>query len=672
MHVEFHLLQDIVVIFALASFVIWLFHKLKIPSIIGFLLTGVLTGPHAFGLVQSVEEIEVLAEIGVVLLLFTIGIEFSLKSLIKSRRLVFLGGFLQVFLTAAVTFGISYIAGRDIPQSVFFGFLVALSSTAVVLKVLQERAEMNKDYGKFSVGVLIFQDLIIVPMILVIPLLSGVSTNIGQDVGMLIIKVMGVMALTWVGARFFVPWMLHQVAKTKSQELFLLSVLMFGLAVAWLTSSIGLSLALGAFLAGLIISESDYSHQAFGNVIPLRDIFISFFFVSIGMLFDISFVIENPGMILIAVFVVLFVKTFISGFVAFILGFPFKTTVMAGLAISQVGEFSFILARVGINNELMDNIFYQTFIAVTVLTMSLAPFIIMAAPKFAQWMEGLPLPQFILREKHPAAYDKAPSMQDHLVIIGMGLHGHNVSLAAEKTGINHIILDFDPDIVKSEKNHGKNIYFGDATHPQVLKQVNIESAEVIVITPSNSAAIYQITELTRQLNPRAHIIVRAKHMQDVDDLYKLGASEIIPEEFETSVEIFSRVLTKYLVPRDEIQKVISGLRSDGYEILRGLAITEDAVNELKVQFPDLEVSVLRVHETSSIIDRNISDIKLEADFGLSIIALRRDEKNIINPDPLTRVRKDDLLYILGTTHQIVCATKLFEEGKEPECLPDQK
>lgn len=667
MHVEFHLLQDIVVIFALASFVIWLFHRLKIPSIIGFLLTGVLTGPHAFGLVQSVEEIEILAEIGVVLLLFTIGIEFSLKNLIQSRRLVFLGGFLQVFLTGALTFGISILAGREIPQAVFFGFLVALSSTAVVLKVLQERAEMNKDYGKFSVGVLIFQDLIIVPMILIVPMLSGESTNIGQDIGMLIIKVAGVMALTWIGARFFVPWMLHQVARTKSQELFLLSVLMFGLAVAWLTSSIGLSLALGAFLAGLVISESDYSHQAFGNIIPLRDIFISFFFVSIGMLFNIAFVIENPLLILIATLVVLFVKTFISGLVAFILGFPFKTTVMAGLAISQVGEFSFVLAQFGINNGLMDNNFFQVFITVSVLTMSLAPFIIMGSPKFADLISRLPLPQFILREKQPETAIESPSMNNHLVIIGMGLHGHNVTLAAEKAGISHVILDFDPDIVKNEKKQGKNIFFGDASHAEVLKQVNIENAEVIVITPSNSAAIYSITELSRQLNPRAHIIVRAKHMEDVEDLYKLGANEIIPEEFETSVEIFSRVLRKYLVPKDEIEKLITGLRSDGYEILRTLAQTEGAVNELKVHFPDLEVTALKVHERSPIINKNISEIKLQADFGLSIVAMRKDEQNKINPDPLTRIEANDILYVLGTPHQIACATSLFEEGTDPEC-----
>lgn len=667
MHVEFHLLQDIVVIFALASFVIWLFHRLKIPSIIGFLITGVLTGPHAFGLVQSVEEIEILAEIGVVLLLFTIGIEFSLKNLIRSRRLVFIGGFLQVVLTAGITTLISNLAGRSLPESIFFGFLVALSSTAVVLKVLQERAEMGQDYGNFSVGVLIFQDLIIVPMILIIPLLSGESSNIGQDIGMLIVKVAGVLSLTWVSARFFVPWMLHQVARTKSQELFLLTVLMFGLAVAWLTSSIGLSLALGAFLAGLIISESDYSHQAFGNIIPLRDIFISFFFVSIGMLFDFSFVIENPLIVIVAALVVLFVKTFISGLVAFILGFPFKTTVMAGLALSQVGEFSFVLARMGSNYELIDENFFQVFITVSVLTMALAPFIIKYSPHLANVMVKLPLPSFILREKPLVTSEKAPNLRGHLVIIGMGLHGHNVALAAEKAGIEHLILDNDPDIVRNEKLKGKKIYFGDASHAEVLKQVSIENAEVVVITPSHSAAVYSITELARQMNARTHIIVRAKHLLDVNDLYNLGANEIIPEEFETSVEIFSRVLTKYLIPRSEIEKLITELRSDGYEVLRRLSITGDGVNEMKVHFPDLEVSAISVDEKSPLVNRSISDIKLRTDFGLSIIAIRRNEENKINPGSQIVIRANDILYVLGTPYQIACATSLFEEGLDPEC-----
>ncbi|MCF8381154.1 MAG: cation:proton antiporter [Bacteroidales bacterium] len=667
MHSEFHLLQDIVIIFALASFVVWFFHKLKIPSIIGFLITGVLAGPHGLGLIDSTGEIEILAEIGVVLLLFTIGIEFSLKNLIKSRKLVFIGGSLQVFLAIGLTFLIARLAGRSPAESVFFGFLVALSSTAVVMKVLQERAEVNKAYGRFSLGVLIFQDLIIVPMILLIPLLTGVSSSIGKDIGILVLKVVVVLGFTYAGSKFLVPWMLHQVARTKSQELFLLTILMFVLAVALFTSSIGLSLALGAFLAGLIISESDYSHHAFGNVIPLRDIFMSFFFVSIGMLFDIGFVLENAMLVLLVVFVVLFLKTFISGLIAFIMGFPFRTTVLAGIALSQVGEFSFILAKLGSENSIIDQKFYQLFITISVLTMALTPFMIMFGPRISALLERLPLGEKVRLGLKTPVLNEEVKMNNHMVIIGMGLHGHNVAKAAKSAGIQYVILENDPDIVRKEKEKGESIYFGSASHEEVLKQCGVESAEVVVITPSNSTTVYRATELVREMNPKAHIIARIVHLEDMDDVYKYGANEVIPEEFETSVEIFSRVLAKYLIPRDEINKFIAELRSDSYQMFRSIEKEVGIEVNLNLHFPDLEISAIKIDEGSEIVGKNISGINLKSKFSVSIIAIRRGDENIINPAAKTILQPEDIVYIIGTSHQISCASSVFRSVDTTNC-----
>ncbi|MCK4921098.1 MAG: cation:proton antiporter [Bacteroidales bacterium] len=673
MHSEFHLLQDIVIIFALASFVVWIFNKLKIPSIIGFLITGVLAGPNALGLIKSANEIEILAEIGVVLLLFTIGIEFSLKSLIKSRKLVFIGGSLQVVLSAAVTYLIATLAGRSPAESVFFGFLVALSSTAVVMKVLQERAEVNKAYGRFSLGVLIFQDLIIVPMILLIPMLAGVSTEIGKDIGILILKVVIVMALTLAGSKFFVPWMLHQVARTKSQELFLLTILMFVLAVAWFTSSLGLSLALGAFLAGLVISESDYSHHAFGNIIPLRDIFMSFFFVSIGMLFDVRFIFENPLIILVAVFVVLFLKTFFSGMIAFLLGFPFRTTVMAGIALSQVGEFSFILAKMGSDYSIIDQRFYQVFITVSVLTMALTPFMIMMAPRLATLLERIPMNDRIRNGLKPPVINSPVKMTNHLVIIGMGLHGHNVAKAARAAGIEYVILENDPDIVREEKEKGEQIYFGNASHEEVLKQCKIEDAEVVVITPSTSTTVYTVTDMVRKMNPKTHIIARIVLLEDMEDVYRYGANEVIPEEFETSVEIFSRVLVKYLVPRDEINKLISELRSDSYEMFRSIETEDTGIAEkLNKHFPDLEISAIKISDKCEIAGKNIAEINMKAKFGISIIAIRHGDENNINPTAKSILQPEDIIYVIGTSYQIACASSLFQDGVNLDCDEEQK
>ena len=288
------LLSDIVIIFGLSIMVLFVFNRLRIPAIVGFLLTGVLAGPYGLGLIKAIHEVEVLAEIGVVLLLFTIGMEFSLKALLRIRKSILLGGSLQVLLTILVTFVLASLqVGRTFGESLFIGFLVCLSSTAIVLKLLQEKAEMDSPHGQTSLAILIFQDLIVIPMMLFTPLLAGMGGEIGQSLLILFAKGAGVIVLVILSAKWIVPQLLYQIAQTRSREVFLLTVVVLCFAIAWLTSSVGLSLALGAFLAGLIISESEYSYQALGNILPFRDVFTSFFYVSVGMLLDVGFVVEN-------------------------------------------------------------------------------------------------------------------------------------------------------------------------------------------------------------------------------------------------------------------------------------------------------------------------------------------------------------------------------------------
>ena len=302
------LLSDIVIILGLAIGVLFLCHQMRIPGIVGFLLTGVLAGPHGFGLISAVHEVESLAEIGVVLLLFTIGLEFSMRSLWQLKRSVLVGGSFQVFATLLVTFIIARMLGQDVGRSIFLGFLVSLSSTAIVLKLLQERAEMDSPQGRMNLAVLIFQDVIAVPMMLLIPLMKGGAGDVSESFTILFVKGMAIVALAILSARYVVPHVLFQIAKTRSRELFLLTVVVMCLAVAWLTSSIGLSLALGAFLAGLIISESEYSYQALSNLLPFRDLFTSIFFVSIGMLVDSRVVIGHPGVVLFITGIVVFAR----------------------------------------------------------------------------------------------------------------------------------------------------------------------------------------------------------------------------------------------------------------------------------------------------------------------------------------------------------------------------
>ncbi|MHB8840252.1 MAG: cation:proton antiporter domain-containing protein [Candidatus Aquicultor sp.] len=295
---ELILLRDIVLIFAFSTLILYLFNRLRIPSIIGFILTGALVGPQGLGLIRASIEVRNLANIGIILMLFTIGIEFSIKTFLQARRPVLLGGSLQVLLAVLAGTFISSGAGRPLREAIFIGFLLSLSSTAIVLKIFQDKAELDSPHGATTLGILIFQDLIIVPMMLVTPFLAGVSGSFWQSLFLLIIKAAAVISLIFLAARWLVPSLLYQVTRTRSSELFLLSIVLMILSIAWLTASIGLSIALGAFLAGLIISESEYSQQALSNILPFRDVFTSFFFITIGMLLNIDFLLTEPLLII--------------------------------------------------------------------------------------------------------------------------------------------------------------------------------------------------------------------------------------------------------------------------------------------------------------------------------------------------------------------------------------
>ncbi|MGE4587132.1 MAG: cation:proton antiporter, partial [Mangrovibacterium sp.] len=344
---ELGLLKDILVIFALSSFVNFLFTRIRVPTIIGYLLTGVIAGPYLLGLVGSPHQIELMAEIGVVLLMFTIGLEFSVNHLLKIRKIVFAGGLMQLVLTAGLAMLAALLYRLDWQGALFVGFLTALSSTAVVLKLMQERSEVTSNYGRTVVGILIFQDIVVIPMLLFTPLLGGAHTNAGQghELFFLLGKTVFLIGLLYLGNRWLMPGILRLIAHTRNQELFMMSIFVICLAVALLTSEMGISLAFGAFLGGLMISESEYSHQAFGQLIPFKDIFTSFFFVSIGMMLDLGFVAKHTLLVLTAVVLVMLIKILVGFFTAFSLGHTLRGTIMAGLALGQVGEFSFILAR---------------------------------------------------------------------------------------------------------------------------------------------------------------------------------------------------------------------------------------------------------------------------------------------------------------------------------------
>ncbi|MFZ5641370.1 MAG: cation:proton antiporter, partial [Bacillota bacterium] len=507
---EIPLLKGVLIIFSLSVVVLFLFHKIKIPAVVGYLLTGILAGPHGLKMVNEIHEVEMLAEIGIVLLLFTIGLEFSFDRLFKIKKPVILGGSLQVALTSFAALAIAQGFGLPLGRAVFIGFLISLSSTAIVLKLIQQRAEIDSPYGRASLGILIFQDIIIVPMIIFTPLLAGTGGSVSGSLLALVTKGVGIIVFVIISAKWVVPHLLFQIARTRNRELFLLSIVVMGLAVAWLTSSIGLSLALGAFLAGLIISESEYSHQALGSILPFRDVFTSFFFVSVGMLLDVGYVIQNPGLVALAALGVLVLKALVAGAAVVLIGFPLRAAVLVGLALSQVGEFSFILSETGLQYGLLAGGSYQLFLAVSILTMAVTPFVIAAAPGAADLVLRLPLPARLKSGWDPVQETKETDIRDHLIIIGYGINGKNVARAAYAADIPYVIIEMNAETVREEREKGEPIIFGDAAQEAVLKHVNVKEARVVVVAISDPAATRRIIEAARRFNPKVYIIVRTR------------------------------------------------------------------------------------------------------------------------------------------------------------------
>jgi len=663
------LLSDVVIILGLSLGVILLSHRVRLPLVLGFLLTGVIAGPHGLGLIQAVHEVELLAEVGVILLLFSIGIEFSLGSLVRIWRSVVLGGALQVVLTSVVTFFLARAFGQTPREAAFMGMLVSLSSTAIVLRLLQERAEIDAPPGKSALGVLIFQDMAIVPMMLFTPLLGAGEGDLAGPLLTLLGKGVVIVALVVVSAKWIVPWLLFRVARTRNREIFLLATVGLGLAAAWLTSLVGLSLALGAFLAGLVISESEYSTQALGEVLPFKEIFLSFFFVSVGMLLDLSYLGRELLPVSLTVLLVLVMKAGVATLAVRLLGFSLRTAVMAGLALSQVGEFSFILSRTGIPFGLLPGEHEQLFLAVSVLTMAATPFVIAAAPRLADGVGALPLPGWM----HGGGLDVADGtdggvhepLSDHLIIVGFGINGRNLARAARAAGIPYLVLETNPDTVRKERKGGEAVSFGDATHPAVLDHAGVERARVLVSAISDPGATRRIAQVAKRLNPALFVLARTRYVQEVEPLYRAGADDVIPEEFETSVEILVRVLRRYLIPRVEIEEFVAEVRAGGYEMFRAMADGDGTRgDDPAFHLPDSEVATVRVGPESFLVGRSLGEVGLRAEYGVTLLAVQREGRTMANPSAGFAFQVGDGLIVFGS-QQALAAAAALTRGTDP-------
>ncbi len=662
------LFSDLLIILLVSVPVAFLCMRLKLPLLVGLMLTGMVIGPYGLGLVKELEGIEMLAEVGVMLLLFTIGLEFSLRRLREMKRLVLLGGGLQVLVTIGAVTGAAVLFGRGVGQAIFFGFLVALSSTAIVLKTYVERNEVDSPHGRAGVGILLFQDISIVFMMLMVPLPAGQDvvslTSIILNLGGSLLALVLIVVAAW----FFIPKLLKQVVRLRSPEVFLLTVVLMCLGLSWVTSQFGLSLALGAFIAGVVLADTDYSHQVTADVLPFRDIFNSVFFVSIGMLLSLAMLWANLGGVLVLVITLVAGKAFIIWAIIRLLGFPQRVATITALGLAQIGEFSFILAKVGRGVDLLPDGDYQSFLAASIISMIATPFLIRFAPKAGYFVQNLlsdGKSAEIENTEDDIHLTSSGGLNQHVIIVGYGLNGRNLARVLRSVGVPYTILELNADEVRKAKAKGEKINFGDATRREVLQHAGIGQAWALVLAMSDPHAARRTVTQARHMSSDLHIIVRTRYVAEITELLETGANEVIPEEFETSIEIFSRVLHRYGFARNVIENQIEKIRRQGYEMLRSPLLPAEKAAEINVALDAASTETVVLQADSPVLDKTLGELDLRGKSGATVIAVLRDGETKISPGANYTLAVGDTVVLLGSPGKLDRAKAIFRPDEAP-------
>ncbi len=656
------LLRDLVVLVAVAIPAVMLAHRLRIPTLVGFLFTGILIGPHALGFVREVEVVQQLAEVGAILLLFAVGLELSLSRIVRMGRYVVQGGSIQMLATIAIVALVALAVGLPANHAVLWGAMVALSSTAIILKIYADRGELDSAHGRVVVAILLFQDLCVVPLMVLLPLLAGV-----QEGSAAVLRAVGVTVLVTGGlimaGRFIVPELLRRVTNLRNQEIFTLCVLAIGLGAAFLTSRFGLSLALGAFLAGLVVSESEYGLQALSDVLPFRDTFSGIFFTSIGMLLDVRFFAANALLVLAVAAGVIVLKSVAGYAVVRFVRRSTRSGIIAGLGLAQVGEFSFVLASVAATMGLLVGEEYQVFLGAAILTMLAAPFLVQGAAAFADWMlrhRVAPTMEFATREVRAAM-----PLNDHVIIIGYGLNGRNLSRALRAAGISYAIVDSNGQKVRDARLDREPIFFGDGARGEVLERIGIRRARMLVFAIASHQDEKRGIAVARHLNPAIHIVSRTRYVADMEELHSLGANEVVPEEFETSLEIFARVLRRYGVLERRIREQVEEARRDHYELLRQRGTNLTRIDGyLAPLAARVEMETVMVRRGSDAAGRPLGELKALYP-EVRAAALIRDGRVHYDLDSESHIEAGDTVILIGDGGALALALGAFAERSEP-------
>lgn len=655
------LFDELALVAAIAVLVTVFLARFKLPAVAGLLASGALIGPQGFGLVRSVETIEALAEIGVVFLLFSIGLELSLARLREIFRQVALGSLLQVALTTGAVALTARAFGEPAGRSLFYGFAFALSSTAIVLRALTERRELDAPHGRFIVGTLIFQDLCVVPMVLVVPLLGPGAAG---DVGFLVVRALALAAVVVVLAlgisRFVVPKVLDSVDASQSREVFLLAILGICIGTAWLTSLVGLSLALGAFLGGLVVSDTEYGHRAMGDILPLRDTFVSLFFVSLGMLFDVAVVRDHLGLVLLLLLGFSLCKGLLATVAALAMRFPSRVAWLAGVGLAQFGEFGFVLQRLAEENGVIGRAESAPLLSAGILSMFLTPLLVRIAPHVTAGERMLgPLERLIGVRGIDDAEPVTELLRDHAIIIGFGLAGRLAARSLVDSGVGLVVLDLSAANVRAGKAMGMPVYYGDATSEEALRHAHVERARAVVVMINDRQAAARIVDTVRRVRPDVNLLVRTHYLSERAEMLKLGAKVVVAEEVEGAVEVIARLLRGFDVPRNLISERIRGVRSETQESIRRQTLPRSPVGEVSA-LADMKIEWGSVRPGSALAGRSPAEARVQSVTGALVVGVRRGATLLESVDPHAPLCVDDVVYFVGTGDALRDALELCD------------
>lgn len=647
---DHNFLIEIATIFLFASVLGLVLNKFRQPAIIAYILTGVLLGPNMLGWVKNEALIAQLSELGIIALLFTLGLEFSFDKFKQVRKTAFFAGILQVIITILVVTGILKLLNFSTPSSLLIGCIVALSSTVIVLKSLAESAQSDSIHGRIMLGILIIQDLSLIPIMLLLPNLGAESGASLSSLIFPIAKAVIFLILTLVLSLKIAPIVTGFI--TTSKEMLVTSSITIAIGTAIAANYFGIPLELGAFIAGLALSITAHSKQVIAEVIPFRDVFAMVFFVSIGMLMDIQFFIHHFPLVLSIVAAIFLIKFIICFSLIYFARYSGQTALWIGLALFQIGEFSFVLAKTGASYNIIDHDIYSLTIISALITMLLTPFIVRYIPNLTLALQQLPFWNIHFKGKI-LVQKQEPILQNHVVICGYGPIGKSLAKILRLQNINFIVIEMNSKTInKLHQEHIQAIY-GDATNIEVLRHANVDKAKVFVVTlpdaKSNELAILS----ARSLNEDIFIVARSRYLSGIDCLYRAGANTVIHEEYQTSIAVIVNTLTRLGFSESQIESVAQLLKDNKYQLLQESYLMQDSVSGRMSILKNTEVDWIKMKEDNLLVSKTIADSRIRTLTGASIISIVKNDNNIPNPSPDTIIEADDILVVLGTSEQLL-------------------